>query len=96
MSVEPAGTREITPVDDPPRKRYRLVLTIDAHDIHHLADELRLIANDAEIDGLPQSRISSGGYHFEMEDLGPDRTREAYESELYAWADRRRDARRVR
>lgn len=82
--------------DNPPRKRYRFVLTLDVHDFDHLADELRRIARDADLNDIPTERVSGGGYWFTCEEVEPTMTKERYEAELSTWFNQRREARRGR
>jgi len=92
-SAEPRATSEETP---PPMKRYRFELTLDVHDFDHLADELRRIARDADLNDIPTERISGGGYWFTMTEREPTMTKGRYEAELRAWFDDVRRARHAR
>jgi hypothetical protein len=70
---------------EPPRKRYRFELHLDAHDFDHIADELRRIASEAEREGLPWRRVSGAGYWFDLNDSGSTLTRDEYDEALEAW-----------
>lgn len=78
----------------PPLKRYRFELTLDVHDLDHLADELRYIASDADHGDIPAKRVSGAGYWFTLDETEPTMTKERYEAELQAWSAQRRAARR--
>lgn len=77
-------------ISDPPKRRYRLHLELDAHDVEGALRELQVIVNDAEIDGLPTECVSSAGYVLRWEERNPDMTAERYAEELEAWRQTRK------
>ena len=76
----------------PPRKRFRMELFIDAHTQVDLAHELWCLANDGSIDGFPSECTSSSGYHFTVTDLGEGHDKETFDAELRQWITERREA----
>ena len=76
----------------PPKRRWQLALTLHADTLDDALSELRCIANDAELDGLPMERTSGGshtGYHLTVVE-DESITAESYEEALHAFIAHRR------
>lgn len=83
--------------EDVPRRRYRLVLDLEADTIDALSSALTSI--DFEMshpDGPVTMESTSGGYssgwHYELTDIGPERTNAEYIKLLTRWRVKRREA----
>lgn len=81
----------------PPQKRYAIELNINYHDGDHLADMLRRLASDAELDGRfsqPGSGCSSMGEDYRVIER-PDWTPASeYDDALIEWHKKVRAQRR--
>ena len=64
-----------------PKHRFELDLKLGANSMRDLANRLREIADDADGELLPPSRVSGGGYYFTLA-TDEDMTEELYRDRI--------------
>lgn len=79
--------------EEPPHRRLRLNLDLEADDLHELAHALMAIGNDLELEGAEMREVTSGGYasgHHLVLACDDSMDHDRFASELAAWMQERR------
>lgn len=81
---------------EPPKKRLRMTITIDGHDLNDLSRILSHIETDLLVEGRDERQVVSGDGNWSVTVREPDMTAEDYEALLMAWWDSEKEARRAK